>query len=390
MDVKKEAFELTEKLIEMRRQLHEIPEIAYEEVKTSAYIADKLSELGIEIKTGIAKTGVVGILKGNGKKTIALRADIDALPVTEANNVEYKSKHAGNMHACGHDAHMSMLLGTAMILSKFKEHLKGQVKFIFQPSEESLPGGAKQMIEEGVLDNPKVDAIFGLHCDPTIQTGKIGYKTGALMAFTSEFIILLQGKGGHAADPSNSIDPIIMASDVIQELQKIPSRWVNPIEPVVVTIGSIHGGTTFNIIPEEIELKGTVRLLNTELIEKVKGMINGILKGITSIYGGKYNFNFVAGYPVLVNNKEFTLFMQRIIKGLFGEENAVEIDKPLMVGEDFAYYLQKVPGTFLLLGTKNEEKGSFFPWHHPHFNIDEDALPIGTALFAKCAIEFLK
>lgn len=390
MDVKKEAFELTEKLIEMRRQLHEIPEIAYQEVKTSAYIADKLSELGIEIKTGIAKTGVVGILKGNGKKTIALRADIDALPVTEANDVEYKSKHAGNMHACGHDAHMSMLLGTAMILSKFKEHLKGQVKFIFQPSEESLPGGAKQMIEEGVLDNPKVDAIFGLHCDPTIQTGKIGYKTGALMAFTSEFTILLQGKGGHAADPSNSIDPIIMASDVIQELQKIPSRWVNPIEPVVVTIGSIHGGTTFNIIPEEIELKGTVRLLNTELIEKVKGMINSILKGITSIYGGKYNFNFVAGYPVLVNNKEFTLFMQRIIKGLFGEENAVEIDKPLMVGEDFAYYLQKVPGTFLLLGTKNEEKGSSFPWHHPHFNIDEDALPIGTTLFAKCAIEFLK
>ena len=390
MDVKKEAFELTEKLIEMRRQLHEIPEIAYQEVKTSAYIADKLSELGIEIKTGIAKTGVVGILKGNGKKTIALRADIDALPVTEANDVEYKSKHAGNMHACGHDAHMSMLLGTAMILSKFKEHLKGQVKFIFQPSEESLPGGAKQMIEEGVLDNPKVDAIFGLHCDPTIQTGKIGYKTGALMAFTSEFTILLQGKGGHAADPSNSIDPIIMASDVIQELQKIPSRWVNPIEPIVVTIGSIHSGTTFNIIPEEIELKGTVRLLNTELIEKVKGMINGILKGITSIYGGKYNFNFVAGYPVLVNNKEFTLFMQRIIKGLFGEENAVEIDKPLMVGEDFAYYLQKVPGTFLLLGTKNEEKGSSFPWHHPHFNIDEDALPIGTTLFAKCAIEFLK
>ena len=390
MDVKKEAFELTEKLIEMRRQLHEIPEIAYQEVKTSAYIADKLSELGIEIKTGIAKTGVVGILKGNGKKTIALRADIDALPVTEANDVEYKSKHAGNMHACGHDAHMSMLLGTAMILSKFKEHLKGQVKFIFQPSEESLPGGAKQMIEEGVLDNPKVDAIFGLHCDPTIQTGKIGYKTGALMAFTSEFTIFLQGKGGHAADPSNSIDPIIMASDVIQELQKIPSRWVNPIEPIVVTIGSIHSGTTFNIIPEEIELKGTVRLLNTELIEKVKGMINSILKGITSIYGGKYNFNFAAGYPVLVNNKEFTLFMQRIIKGLFGEENAVEIDKPLMVGEDFAYYLQKVPGTFLLLGTKNEEKGSSFPWHHPHFNIDEDALPIGTTLFAKCAIEFLK
>lgn len=389
MDVKKMAFELKEKLIEMRRHLHTIPEIAFEEVETSSFVAEKLSELGIDVKTGIAKTGVVGVLKGSGEKTIALRADMDALPVTEENDVDYKSKYKGRMHACGHDAHMSMLLGVATILSKNKAHLKGNVKFIFQPSEESLPGGAKKMIEEGVLDNPKVDAVFGFHCDPTIPTGKIGFKAGALMAFTSEFTIFLKGKGGHAAVPEKSIDPIVMASDVIQELQKIPSRWINPLEPVVVTISSIHGGTTFNIIPEEIELKGTVRLLNMEFVDKVKEIIDSILKGITGIYGGSYQFDFVKGYPVLKNDEAFTTFMSKIIKELFGEENVIKIENPLMGGEDFAYYLEKVPGTFLRLGTGNKKKGSDYPWHHPRFNIDEDALPIGTALFVKCAIEYL-
>lgn len=389
MDVKKMAFELKDKLIEMRRHFHQFPEIAYEEVKTSSYIADKLSKLGTEVKTGIAKTGVVGILKGNGDKTIALRADMDALPVTEKNDIEYKSRYEGKMHACGHDAHMSMLLGAAMILSKLKKHLKGNVKFIFQPSEESLPGGAKKMIEEGVLDNPTVDAIFGLHADPTMSTGKVGYKQGVLMAFTSEFTIILQGKGGHAAVPQRSIDPIVMASDVIQELQKITSRWVNPLEPLVVTIGSIHGGTTFNIIPGEVELKGTVRVLNMELVDKVKGMIDDILKGITDIYGGTYSFEFVKGYPVLKNDKAFTILATTIIKELFGEENAVELKDPLMGGEDFAYYLEKIQGTFLRLGTGNKEKGSNYPWHHQRFNIDEDALPLGTALFTKFGVDFL-
>lgn len=389
MDVKKMAFDLKDKLIEMRRHLHQIPELADEEFKTSSYVADELSKLGIEVKTDIAKTGVVGILKGNGDKTIALRADMDALPVTEENDIEYKSRYEGKMHACGHDAHMSMLLGAAMILSKLKAHLKGNVKFIFQPSEERVKGGAKIMIEEGVLDDPKVDAILGLHSDPTMQTGKIGYKSGVLMAFTSEFTILLKGTGGHAASPHRSIDPVVMASDVINELQKIPSRRIRPLDPVVVTIASIHGGSIYNIIPNEVELKGTVRVLKMELVDKVKGMIDDILKAITGIYGGEYRFDFVKGYPVLKNDEAFTIFMSKIIKTLFGEENAIELADPLMGGEDFAYYLQKIPGTFLRLGVGNEEKGSTYPWHHPRFNIDEDALPLGTTLFAKCAVDFL-
>jgi len=391
MDVGKMALELKDRLIEMRRYLHTIPETAFQEVETSKFIAKTLSELdGVEVKTGIAKTGVVGLLKGNGSKTIALRADMDALPVTEKNDVQYKSQHKGKMHACGHDGHMSILLGTAMILSRMRDELKGNVKFIFQPSEESLPGGAKQMIEEGVLENPKVDAILGLHSDPTIKTGRVGYKPGELMAFTSEFTILLHGKGGHAAEPHRSVDPIVMASDVIQEIQKIPSRWIGPLQPVVVNIGAIHGGTTFNIIPDEVELKGTVRLLNMHLVDLTEKKIHDILKQITKLYGGSFDFDFVRGYPVLKNDKKFTLFASKVISELLGEKNAIELEKPLMGGEDFAYYLQKVPGTFLRLGTGNEQKNTTFPWHHSKFNIDEDALPIGVSVFVQCAIDFFK
>lgn len=389
MNIKKSAFELKDKLIEMRRHFHQYPEIGFEEVKTSEYIADTLSKLDMEVKTGIAKTGVVGILKGDGDKTIGLRADMDALPVSEQNDVEYKSRQEGKMHACGHDSHMSMLLGAATILSQIKEQLKGTVKFIFQPSEESLPGGAKRMIEEGVLESPKVDAIFGMHVDPTIETGKIGYKSGPFMAFSSEFNIVLKGKGGHAAVPQASIDPIVMASDVIQELQKIVSRWTSPIEPIVLTIGSIHSGTAFNIIPETAKMEGTTRVVNMDLAKKIPHKIETILKNITEIYGGSYEFKFLPGYPALINDKQFTNFVSRVIENLFGKENALELEEPLMGGEDFAYYLQKVPGTFLRLGSANDEKESTYPWHHPRFNIDEDVLPIGTSLFAACSLEYL-
>jgi amidohydrolase len=388
MDIKKTAFDMKDKLVKMRRYLHTIPEIAFEERETAAFVAKKLKGLGIETKTGIAKTGVVGILKGKGKKTVALRADMDALPVTEALKVPYRSKHEGKMHACGHDAHMSMLLGAAEILAKNRDTLKGTVKFIFQPSEESLPGGAKQMIAEGVLKG--VDAIFGLHVDPTIPTGKIGYMEGALMAFTSEFTIVLEGNGGHAAAPEMSVDPIVMASTIIQELQKIPSRWISPKDPVIVTIGAIHGGTTYNIIPDRVEMKGTVRLLKRELVDKVVKKIEKVLQSITSLYGGTYKFQFNKGYPVLVNEKGSTKFAAEVIRKLFGDEHALELDTPLMGGEDFAYYLEKVPGTFLRFGIANKDKGTSFPWHHPSFNVDEDALPYGAALFAQLALEFLQ
>ncbi len=391
MDIGKMILELKDELTKMRRYLHTIPETAFQEVETSKFIAKTLSEIdGVEVKTGVAKTGVVGLLKGNGEKTIALRADMDALPVMEENDVEYKSHQKGKMHACGHDAHMSILLGSAMILSKIKDKLRGNVKFIFQPSEESLPGGAMQMIDEDVLENPKVDVILGLHSDPTIETGKVGYKTGELMAFTSEFTILLHGKGGHAAEPHRSIDPIVMASDVIQAIQKISSRWTGPLQPVVVTIGAIHGGTTFNIIPDIVELKGTVRLLNMHLVDLTEKKIHDILETITNLYGGSYEFDFVRGYPVLRNDEKFTLFASNVLLKLLGQDNIIRLQKPLMGGEDFAYYLTKVPGTFLRLGTGNKQKNTTFPWHHSKFNIDEDALPIGVAVFVQCAIDFFK
>lgn len=387
MDIKKMALDMKEKLIEMRRHLHRIPEIAYEEEKTAAYITEKLKALGIETNTGVARTGVVGLLKCKGKKTIALRAEMDALPVIEKLDVPYRSTHDGKMHACGHDAHMSMLLGAAEILTTQKASLRGTVKFIFQPSEESLPGGAKEMIEAGVLDG--VDTIFGLHVDPRIPAGKLGYMPGPLMAFTSEFTIVLEGNGGHAAVPEMSVDVIVMAADIIQELQRIPSRWTSPTDPVIVTIGAIHGGTTFNIIPDSITLKGTVRLLKRELVDEVIAKIEQVLHSITGLYGGTYQFDFNRGYPVLVNDREFTEFAAGVAKGLFGKDHVVELDTPLMGGEDFAYYLEQVPGTFVRLGSSNDEKGTSFPWHHPKFNIDEDILPYGTALFAKTAMEFL-
>ncbi|OQX55057.1 MAG: hypothetical protein B5M53_04785 [Candidatus Cloacimonas sp. 4484_209] len=390
MDIKTMVEEIKDKLITFRRHLHQIPELAYEEFETAKYITKILSKLnGISVKTGIAKTGVVGLLKGSGKKTIALRADIDALPITEENDIVYKSKHKGKMHACGHDAHMSILLGTAIVLSKISKELKGNVKFIFQPSEERTPGGAKRMIEEGVLKNPKVNAILGLHSDPRIPTGSIGYKPGVLMAFTSEFTINLQGKGGHAASPNRAIDPIVMASVVIQEIQKISSRWINPLEPVVVTIGSIHGGTTFNIISDNVELKGTVRVLNMKLVDKIINHINNILKGITKIYGGKYTLDFVKGYPVLKNDEKFTQFTVEVLKKTFGDKHILKMENPLMGGEDFAYYLQKVPGTFLRLGTANKNKKTNFLWHHSKFNIDEDALPVGVTAFVACTLNYL-
>lgn len=388
MDIKRMAFDMKEQLIEVRRHLHTIPEVAFEEEKTAAFIASKLKEFGIETKTGIARTGVMGMLKGKGKKTVALRADMDGLPVTEALEVPYRSKHEGRMHACGHDAHMSMLLGAAEILAKNRNLLKGTVKFIFQPSEESLPGGAKGMIEAGVLES--VDAIFGLHVDPTIPTGRIGYMAGPLMAFTSEFTIILEGKGGHAAAPEMSVDPIVMAADIVQELQKIPSRWMCAKDPLIVTIGAIHGGTTYNIIPDTVTMKGTVRLLRKELVDRVVGKIEKVLQSITGLHGGTYRFQFNRGYPVLINEKSSTEFAARVIRTLFGDEHALALDTPLMGGEDFAYYLEKVPGTFLRLGVANKQKGTSFPWHHPAFNVDEDVLPYGTALLAQIAVSFLE
>lgn len=385
-------------LVKLRRELHQYPELAFKEFKTSEKIAKELRRLGIDFNKDIAKTGVAGVLNignpakgGEGRKgkTVALRADMDALPVLEQTNFSYKSKNKGKMHACGHDVHMACLIGAAKILTRLKEELPGKVKFIFQPSEEVTPGGAKPMIEVGVLKNPDVGGIFALHCDSGIPVGKVGVREGPTMAQAEDFDITIIGKGGHGARPQDGVDAIVVASQVIQALQTIPSRKVNPLEPVVISIGKIEGGYARNIICDKVILKGTARTLNKEIAKKIPGLLNEIISGITRSAGASFELNYYGGYPILINHPKATDLARRSIAKLFGKRAIFEIEKPVMGGEDFAYFLQKVPGSFLRLGIRNQKKGAIYPWHHPKFTVDEDAIKIGSAVLAGIAFDFL-
>jgi amidohydrolase len=388
--VKSFAEEIYPELVETRREIHKNPELAFEEYKTANFVAEKLKSLGIEVKTGVAKTGIVGLLNGkNSGKVVALRADMDALPILEMNDVEYKSKNSGKMHACGHDAHIAMLLGSAKILSKFRDELNGTVKFIFQPSEEKNPGGAKIMIEDGVLENPKPDAIFALHVDPRIEVGKIGYCPGPTHAQPDEIFITIHGKGGHGAYPHLAIDPIVISAEVILALQTVASRFTNPLEPIVLTIGKISGGSATNVIPDKVELAGTLRTFNTELAEKVYKLMDDILKGITSSYGANYDLKIDKGYPVVYNDVELTHFAKDVAKNFIEEEGKVIETQKTMGGEDFGFYLQKIRGAILRLGVRNESKGFVNSLHSSTFNLDESALKIGSGYLASLAFEFL-
>jgi amidohydrolase len=386
-NISKEVFP---SLVKLRRELHQYPELAFNEFKTSERIARELKKLGINFKKGIAKTGVVGVLNGNRKgKTLALRADMDALPVLEQTNFPYKSKNKGIMHACGHDVHMACLIGAAKILTRLKEELPGKVKFIFQPSEEVHPGGAKPMIEAGVLKNPDVSGIFALHCDPAIPIGKIGVREGPTMAQAEDFDITIIGRGGHGARPHDGVDAIVVAAQVIQALQTIVSRKINPLEPVVVSIGKMEGGSARNIICDKVILKGTARTLNKEVAKKIPGFLKEVISGITKGAGASFELNYYGGYPILINHPKATDLARRSIAKLFGKEAIFELKRPMMGGEDFAYYLQKIPGSFLRLGIRNPKKDAIYPWHHPKFTVDEDAIKIGSAVLAGIAFDFL-
>jgi amidohydrolase len=377
-------------LVKLRRELHQYPELAFQEFKTSERIVKELKKIGLDFKKGIAKTGVIGLLNKDRKgKTLALRADMDALPVLEQTNFSYKSKNKGVMHACGHDVHMACLIGAAKILTRLKEELPGKIKFIFQPSEEVGPGGAKPMIEAGALKNPDVSGIFALHCDSAIPIGQIGVREGPTMAHADSFDITVIGKGGHGARPHDGVDAIVVASQVIQALQTITSRRINPLEPVVVSIGKIEGGSARNIICDRVILKGTARTLNKEITKKIPVLLKEIVSGITKSAGASFEFNYYGGYPILINHPQATNLARRSIAKLLGKNAIVELRRPMMGGEDFAYFLQKVPGSFLRLGMRNPKKNAIYPWHHPKFTVDEDAIKIGSAVLAGVAFDFL-
>ena len=369
-------------LVEIRRTIHMHPELGFEEIETSKLVCEWLERFGIQVKTGLAKTGIVGLLEGKEPgKTVAIRADMDALPMDEASLVPYASKIKGKMHACGHDAHVAILLGVAKFLSSIRDRVKGNIKWIFQPAEEG-GGGGKMMVEEGALENPKVDAIFGAHVFPLLSIGKVGIYEREALAAADKFAIKILGRGGHGAMPHLSKDPILAAGHLITQIHSIVSRDINPLDSGVVTIGKINGGTAFNIIPDEVQLLGTVRSLNSQVRETLRSRIERVTQGIVQSFGMDYRFDFECGYPVLVNDIAMSRLVASACSEGIGEEN-VEVLKPSMGAEDFAYYLEKVPGSFFRLGIRNEKKGIIHPYHSSYFDIDEEVLPLGVEMFVR-------
>lgn len=386
MDIFKEIKKVEKEVIELRRKIHMYPELGFEETKTSEIVYNYLKDLGIEANR-IAKTGVVGTLRGNGSKTIAIRADMDALPIHEENDVEYASKISGRMHACGHDVHTAILLGTAKVLTNIKNELKGNVKFIFQPAEETT-GGALPMIEEGVLENPKVDAIIGLHVDSELQVGQIGIAYGKAYASSDMIDIIVKGKSGHGAEPHKAVDAIVIAANIINALQTVVSRKTNPLSPMVLTIGTIEGGYVRNIIADEVRMSGIIRMMEEDKRDEILKMVEMICINTAKAMGGEIEFKRTRGYPCLENHKSITDLIKEIAAPMLGEGNVVEVE-PTMGAEDFAYFLQKVPGSFYKLGCGNRERGIDYPIHSNRFNIDEGCIKIGLAVHVFTVLKYL-
>ena len=392
MDTLKEAMRIENEIIEIRRHLHENPEIGYEEFETSKLIKEYLKNEGIPYLE-FAKTGVCGIIKGtkastDKEKVLALRADIDGLPIQDAKKCSYASKKHGKMHGCGHDGHTSILLGAAKILNKYKDEFNGIIKLIFEPAEETT-GGAKVMIEEGVLENPKVDAICGLHVDEAIVEGKIAVRYGTVNAASNPFTIKITGAGGHGAYPHNTVDPIVIASHVVIALQSIVSREVDPLNPAVVTVGTISGGTAQNIIPGEVTISGIIRTMTLEDRAYVVRRLEEIVNGICISFRGKAMIKIEESYPCLYNNDHMVSILRDSAKTVLGEENVSEQKNPKMGVESFAYFANKVPAVFYFLGVRNEEKGIIHPAHSNLFDIDERSLAKAVAIQCKFAIDYL-
>jgi amidohydrolase len=385
VNVKELVQRRKERVVGIRRELHQIPEPAYKEKKTSAAVADHLKEAGLEVRTGIARYGVVGLLRtGRPGPTLMIRADMDALPVTEQTGLPFSSTHAGAMHACGHDAHMAMALGAAFVLSEMKESLKGNFKFIFQPAEEG-PGGAKPMIEQGVMENPKVDYAVGCHLWPGSPEGTVGVKAGTIMAAMNRFDIRIIGSEGHGAMPHLCVDALDVGTQVVNALQRIVSRHMNPLKPTVVSVGSFHAGKAFNIIPGEAELSGTTRTFDLEVWNSWESRMTKILQGVCDSMGAKFELNFEFGYPPTTNDPFMADVVRRCAEEVVGSDNVFE-PEPTMGGEDMAYYLQRAKGCFFFLGVGRPGGATL---HNARFDFNEDVLPLGVETYCRIAQELL-
>lgn len=391
MNIIEKVKEAEDYIIKCRHDLHEIPEIGLNLPMTSAYVAKELSKMGIEFRQNVGVSGIVGTIRGNKEgKTIALRADMDALPIKEETGLDFASKN-GNMHACGHDAHTSILLGVAKVLSENKNELNGNVKLIFQPAEES-PGGAELMLKDGAFENPNVDAVLGLHVGNLAQNDKPGsimvcYDN--MMACLDSFRVKLIGKGCHGAYPQTGIDPVIMTGYFLAAVQSIVSREIAATDYAVITVGKINGGQAYNIIPDCVELEGTARAVDQNIREYIAKRIEEIAKGISGTMRGTYEFDYTFGYPPLVNDEEFTKEFIKSAKKIMPEKDIMIMQKPAMGGEDMAYYLQKVPGTFVFLNNPKEVEGCCYPHHNAKFDVDESFFARGAALLIQGALDYL-
>jgi amidohydrolase len=385
VDIHKLVSEHKELVIRTRRDLHRIPEVGYTEEKTSAYVADYLTREGLEVQTGIAQYGVVGLLKtGQPGPTLMVRADIDALPLQEETGLEFASTHDGVMHACGHDAHVAMGLAAATVLNKIKDELTGTVKFIFQPAEEG-PGGAEPMIKAGVMENPKVDYAIGCHVWPEIPEGTIGVRSGPFLAAMDRYDLKIIGKGGHGAMPHLCIDALEVGTQVVNALQRISSRHMSPLDPVVVTVGSFHAGTAFNIIPGEAVLSGTTRTFDLDVWNSWPERLEKVIRGVCESMGAEYEFKFSKGYPPTINDGEMSDLVRRCAAEVVGSDKVVEPAKT-MGGEDMSFFLQQAKGCFFVLGTGGEGRSGV---HTPTFTFNEDILPLGVETHCRYALELL-
>ncbi|MCU0559712.1 MAG: amidohydrolase [Desulfobacterales bacterium] len=376
---------LETEVVATRRDLHRIPETGFSEHKTSAYVAERLERLGLAVQTGIAGTGVVGLLRsGRSGPTLMIRADMDGLPIAEETGLAFASTHPGRMHACGHDAHMAMALGAAAALSRFADRIRGDVKFVFQPAEEG-PGGAQPMIAAGVLENPRVNFALACHLWSERPEGVVGVRAGALLAAMDRFDIKILGRGGHAAQPHLCVDALEVATQVVGALQRIVSRQINPIEPAVVTVGTFHAGTAFNIIPSEAVLSGTTRTFDRSLRASWESRLEGVVRGVCEAMGAGYELSFRRGYPPTVNDAAVAEVVRRSATAVVGEDRVAEPELT-MGGEDMSFFLEAVPGCFYCIGIGREGAA---PLHNPRFDFREDLMLLGVEIHCRTALDLL-